>query len=142
MGVGEFMQRYWWLIGAIAGGLAFLWAMYRRYRAGSLIWTAMASLVDNRRYAVPLVVVGVLGLSYFISLDVFGDPRMTDGELVWEEMHWWERGIMLTTLASILVVWSAALQHAWRRGRKALAILMMLVWPVAVLYAVLRHNET
>src|SRR4051812_44978905 len=101
MGMRQFFHEYWWLVGGVVGGTIFAWMMYRRYRAGRLIPTAMASLVDNRKIVVALVVVGLLGMCYFISLDIFDDPRMADGELGWEETRWWEAGLGLITAASM-----------------------------------------
>ena len=86
----------------------------------------------NKKYYLFALTVFITTLIYVIIYS--DDPRMADGSLSTSEAYYWE--MLLLTLCPLLTfhaMYSAA-KHAYKSGRKVLAVLSIMAWPFSYIY--------
>jgi len=80
--------------------------------------------------------------SYFISLTLFGDPRIIDNSLPPERTYWWEHIIMCQGLVLTFSLLFSALYHSFTiAGRKKWVVAILLFFPLAYVYAWLYYPK-
>ncbi len=53
---------------------------------------------------------------------------------------WWEYLILVPGVIAMFVLWVAAIHDTWRSDRKLSAIVIFVVWPAAIVYALLKRK--
>jgi hypothetical protein len=92
-------------------------------------------IVENRKYAVFALAAFLSFAAYALYLQYLPDPRFNSGPIGLDRMYWWE--IVHWAIASVvvLVLFFAALGHAYERGKTKWLIFILLVWPSMFYYS-------
>jgi len=101
----------------------------------------MQKLIVNKASAILLLFLAVIGIGYAFSLIALDDPRMIDGALTHNEAHWWEIVLIMLGIFSVFIIMGSSIHHAWSTGRKAIAIFIVLVWPLSLLYTLMLQTR-
>ena len=91
--------------------------------------------IDNYKFVI-LMTVGSLALwGHMFILSYIDDPRFFDNSLTYDEMYWWEVGILYQGLFCTFAIWLTSSYHCFKRTSKLLAILICMIWPLVHLYS-------
>jgi hypothetical protein len=84
----------------------------------------------------------LLAIGYFLSLTVFGDPRLIDNSLTFEEAHWWEIIIIFQGLILTFGLLFFSEYHCFNMARRRLwGVIIICCWPLAFLYGWLYYRR-
>ena len=93
-------------------------------------------LIYNRKFVYIALLSAVVMWGYFLSLMAFGDPRMIDNQLFFEEMHWSEIVLMIQGLILTFILLFSSLYHSFSiLGKKKWGVMILCVWPLTYVYA-------
>lgn len=91
--------------------------------------------IDNYKFVI-LMTVGSLALwGHMFILSYIDDPRFFDNSLTYDEMYWWEVGILYQGLFCTFAIWLTSSYHCFKRTSKLLAILIWMIWPLVYVYS-------
>ena len=91
-------------------------------------------------------IIGISALSLFFCLFAYfiaiseSDPRMDDGDLTIFEMNILEVLLFSYAMAGSMIGVFYSIGHAYRNGKKWVAVGILMCWPASIIYLIRRVN--
>ena len=91
-------------------------------------------IISNRKFVLATALAFFFAIAYMVYLEYFPDPRLDDGSITPQEMHWWELIHWIFLVVSMPLISMLALVHCFRHRRFGWLAGIFLFWPLVLIY--------